>query len=205
MKKIISLILVAVLLFSFAACNNDNSKDDKNTTENQSTIELNVEELKYNWTSGVLTFANGKQITLPCTVSQFLEASGLSINAYGFDTKVFAPDESKTYYAVDENTYISVKCINLTSEDIKVTEATVCEYSFNNTNKGNRNINFANTLTVGATKTKITEALGEPQNIAGENTLYYYKGKNDDMKKVELRIGFNSDDIVNSVAFKLEV
>lgn len=201
MKKIISLILVAVLMFSFAACDNK-SKDD--TTTEPTTLELDVEELKYNWTDGVLTFANGKQVTLPCTVAQFLEASGLSINNIDINNHVLKPEERVDAYVVGENTYICIQCENLTDKDAKVVDATIVEYSFNNMNKGNKNIKFANTLTVGVGKADVEEALGEPQSTAGDNALYFYKGRNKERKKVELRISFSSENIVNSVAFVIE-
>lgn len=203
MKKIISLIMVAVLLFSFAACNNKG--DDSTTTKpTQSTLPLDVEQLKYNWTSGVLLFTNEKQITLPCTVAQFSEASGLSIPGIDINAQTLAPGTSKSFYVVAENARISITCKNTTTEDVKIIDATIYEYSFNNTNQGNMNIKFANTLTVGVGKSDVVEALGEPQKAAGDDTLYFYNGRNSKRQKIELRISFNSDDIVNSVAFEID-
>lgn len=202
MKKIISLIMVAVLLFSFAACKNDGEDDTKNPT--QSTLPLDVEQLKHNWTSGILVFANEKQITLPCTVAQFVEASGLSIHSVDIYTQTLSPGTSESLYVADENSRIIITCKNPTTEDVKYSDATIYEYSFNNTNPGNMNIKFANTLTVGVGKANVVEALGEPEKISGNNTLYFYNGKNDKKQDVELRINFNSDDIVNSVAFQIE-
>lgn len=206
MKKFISLVLMAVLMFSFAACNNNSeTKEDSSNTTEQSTVELNAEELKYNWTDGVLTFSNGKQIALPCTVSQFAETSGLKIENFDVvGNDKLEPDESKDINLVGNDMCIGVECENLTTENINLMDATVVEYSFNNTRGGNVKIKFANTLTMGVYKADVEEALGEPNDTAGENTLYFYKGKNDKGKKIELRISFNSDNIVNSVAFKID-
>lgn len=203
MKKIISLALTLVLLFSFAACNNGDEKNTNNSE--QSTLPLDVEQLKYNWTSGILLFSDDKQITIPCTVAEFLEASGLDVNVIDINNQTLASGKSKTFFVLNEEVRVSVTCKNSSKEDIKIADATICEYSFNNTNEGNKNIKFANTLTVGTGKTAVIEALGEPKKTAGNETLYYYIGKNDKGQDVELRINFNSDNIVNSVAFKIEV
>lgn len=205
MKKFISLVLVAILVFSFAACNNDSEDDSTTTTNEQSTLELNIEELKYNWTDGILTFANGKQITVPCTISQFVEASGLEIqNGDIIANLSLEPDESKDIYLVSDDTYIGIECENLTTENVNIMDATIVEYIFNNTKEGNRNIKFANTLTVGVGRADVEEALGVPKGATAEDVLYVYSGRNDKRDKVELRITFNSDNIVNSVAFKID-
>lgn len=204
MKKLISLVMVAVLVFSFAACNND-SNDDTTTTTEPSTLELNIEELKYNWTDGILTFANGKQITVPCTVSQFVGASGLEIqNADRITNIVLEPDDSKDIYLSSDDTYIGIECENLTTENVNIMDATVVEYSFNNTKEGNRSIKFANTLTAGVGRADVEEALGVPKGATAEDVLYVYSGRNNKRDKVELRITFNSDNIVNSVAFEID-
>lgn len=203
MKKFISIVLVAVLLFSFAACNNA-SKDDSATTE-PSTLELNIEELKYNWTDGVLTFEDGKQVTVPNTVNQFLESSGLVFGNYNMMAEaILKPDESETIYFSGTDMYLNIKCKNLTDEDVKLIDSTIIEYSFNNTQKGNKNIKFANTLTVGVGRADVEEALGVPEGATEKDTLYVYSGRNKKRDKVELRIAFNSYNIVNSVAFKIE-
>lgn len=205
MKKFISLILVAVLAFSFAACNNNSKDDTTTTTIEQSTLELNIEELKYNWTDGVLTFENGKQITVPCTVSQFVEASGLKIaNESLIAAKPLKPDESKDIYLGNETISICVECENNTTEDINLADATISEYSFNRTIEGNQTVKFANTLTVGVGRADVEEALGIPKGATAEDVLYVYSGRNNKRDKVELRITFNSDNIVNSVAFEID-
>lgn len=205
MKKFISLVLVAILVFSFAACNNDSEDDSTTTTNEQSTLELNIEELKYNWTDGILTFANGKQITVPCTISQFVEASGLEIqNGDIIANLSLEPDESKDIYLVSDDTYIGIECENLTTENVNIMDATIVEYIFNNTKEGNRNIKFANTLTAGVGRADVEEALGVPKGATAEDVLYVYSGRNDKRDKVELRITFNSDNVVNSVAFKID-
>lgn len=204
MKKIISLILVAVLLFSFAACKNSKSDENNTTTTEQSTVELDVEQLKYNWTDGVLNFENGKEITLPCTVSQIVEVSGFQIqNLDIVSNGGLDPDESKDIYLVGKDICICIECENLTDENVNLMDATVVEYSFNNTRDGNKNIKFANTLTIGVGKADVEKALGEPKKTASD-TLYIYSGRNDKRQKVELRINFNSENLVNSVAFEIE-
>lgn len=204
MKKLVSLILVVILVFSFAACNND-SNDDSATTTEPSTLELNIEELKYNWTDGILTFANGKQITVPCTISEIVEASGLVIqNGEKIANTVLEPDESKDIYLIGENITIGIECENTTTENVKLFDATVVEYIFNNTKEGNRSIKFANTLTMGVSRADVETALGVPKGATEEDVLYVYSGRNHKREKVKLRITFNSDDIVNSVAFEID-
>lgn len=211
MKKIISLILVAVLAVSFASCNNsDSDTDSKESTSNtsapeQSTLELNVKELKSNWKDGVLTFANGNQVTLPCTLKQLVEASGLEVqNANIIGDVIIEPDDSEDFYLVGDDTYIHIECENRTREHLNYMDTTVVEYSFNNTKSGNQNIKFANTLTVGVGRADVEEALGIPKGSTSKSVYYSYKGRNSNREKVELRINFNSDNIVNSVAFEID-
>lgn len=205
MKKIISFVLVAVLLFSFVSCNNSDPKKNTTTTTEQSTVELNIEELKYNWTDGVLTFENGNQIKLPCTVEQIVEVSDLQIGNFDIVSNGgLEPGESKNIYLVKEDISISIECENLTTENVSLMEATVVEYSFNNTHSGNRSVNFANTLAMGVGRADVEEALGIPEGANSEKVLYTYEGRNEDGDKIKLRISFNSGNIVNSVAFEIE-
>lgn len=209
MKKIISLILVAVFALSFASCNKsdtDSKESASNTPASEpSTLELNADELKSNWKDGVLTFANGKQVTLPCTLKQLIEASGLEVqNANLIGDVIIEPDESEDFYLVGDDTYMHIECENRTKEHLNYMDTTVVEYSFNNTKSGNRNIKFANTLTVGVGRADVEEALGIPKDATSNSVYYSYKGRNGKREKVELRINFNSDNIVNSVAFEIE-
>ncbi len=209
MKKIISLILAAVFALSFASCNKSDTDSKESTSNNPayepSTLELNADELKSNWKDGVLTFANGKQVTLPCTLKQLIEASGLEVqNANLIGDVIIEPDESEDFYLVDDDTYMHIECENRTKEHLNYMDTTVVEYSFNNTKSGNQNIKFANTLTVGVGRADVEEALGIPKGATSNSVYYSYKGRNGKREKVELRINFNSDNIVNSVAFEID-
>ena len=203
MKKLISILLVLALALSFAACNN---KDDNTTTSpEQSTLPLDVEQLKNNWTAGVLDFADDKKATVGTNLNEFTQATGLTLgNAQILDQQTIEPGAIKEVYLVSETVKIAITCKNLTDEAIKVTEATVVGYNFSNTHTGNNTIKFANTLTVGVGKADVEEALGKPKKTAGDNRVYLYNGRNKSGKKIQLRIAFNSYDIVNSVAFEIE-
>ncbi|MBR5190464.1 MAG: hypothetical protein IKW34_00340, partial [Clostridia bacterium] len=105
---------------------------------------------------------------------------------------------------VNDDTSIDVKCKNKTKEPINILDSTVVKYSFNNTNAGNKEVFFAESLTVGVSRDAIVDALGEPKNTAGEDSLYFYTGKNTKGKNIELRVGFNADNIVNSVSYEVK-
>lgn len=202
MKKIIALLLIVVITFSITACT-DKNKDD-NVTQ-QTTIKLDAEKLKANWKSGEITFADGKKATIPCTPKELAEKSGLTIRNYdAISIKTLAPGESFTINIVNDNTSIDVKCENKTEEPINILDSTVIKYSFNNTKSGNKEVFFAESLTVGVTRDAIVDALGEPKSTAGEDTLYFYTGKNSKGKRIELRVGFNANNIVNSVSYEVK-
>lgn len=203
MKKLIALLLIVVIAFSITACTDKNKDDGDKTT--QTTIKLDGEKLKSNWKSGEITFADGKKATIPCTPKELAEKSGLSIRNYdAISIKTLAPGESFTINIVNDNTSIDVKCKNKTKEPINILDSTVVKYSFNNTKLGNKEVFFAESLTVGVSRDAIVDALGEPKSTAGEDTLYFYTGKNTKGKNIELRVGFNADNIVNSVSYEIK-
>lgn len=202
MKKIIALLLIVVIAFSITACTDKNKDDNKSQ---QTTIKLDAEKLKSNWKSGEITFADGKKATIPCTPKELAEKSGLTIRNYdAISIKTLAPGESTSINIVNDNTSIDVKCENKTKETVNVLDSTVVKYSFNNTKTGNKEVFFAESLTVGVTRDAIVDALGEPSSTAGEDTLYFYTGKNTKGRKIELRVGFNADNIVNSVSYEVK-
>ncbi len=200
MKKFISLLLVFVLAISITAC--DSSKNEG--SYNPETLPLDIEELKANWKEGELIFANGNAVTLPCSIDEFVETSGLTVRNADLINKVLSPDETYTLNLVGSETNISIKCKNTTEEDLDYADSTVIGYTITNMQTGNRKIKFAGTLTAGVVRADVEKALEIPKNKTSEDVMYTYSSRNSKNKKVELRITFNSDDIVNSVAFKVD-
>lgn len=200
MKRFISITLALVMLLSFAACN-----EDADSSIPQETVSLNIEALKDEWQFGKLEFPNGKSVTIPCKVSEFIEQSGLSIgNEKALGDKTLSPKETVTLYIVGDGMSFKATARNTGLEpDMPYKDAKVVEYNFNNTNEMNRQIKFAGTLTPGVTRKAVEKALGVPKGQKSEDTLYYYTDKNEAGKKVRLIISFNSDDIVNSVAYEI--
>lgn len=205
MKKIISLVLVLVLALSITAC--DNTTDDATgETVPSAEIVIDAEVLKASWKNGELVFVNGERISIPCSVKDFVEASGLEVkNAETICAKTLSANKSESISLINSNTSIKINCTNTTKEDLNIMETTVTQYSFNNTESGNRGILFAGALTTGVVQTDVTAALGDPNKQVDDGKLYYYNGRNDNNKKVELRIGFNSDNLVNSVAYEVSL
>ena len=201
MKKIISLLLVFVIAFSITACNSSKKGEENNFN---ATLPLDVEELKANWKSGELVFENKNVIKIPCAVEE-LEKSGLKISNGDYATKVLKPDETYSIHLVGENIYISLKCKNTTDADVECSKATVYQYNLSNGETGNRTIKFAGTLTPGVVRADLEKALGLPEGKTSEDVMYIYTGRNTKNKKVTLRVTFNSIDIVNSVAFEVNV
>ena len=198
MKKVIAILMVSVMLFSFAACNKDKPEENKPINP-----PINKEELKQGWQEGVLTFANGNSITLPCSVTEIMNASGLSIPVLKQNAETtLAAGRQKSFNLVDSDTSISIKCQNNGKEDIKLEDAMVVGYSFNRTKAGNNKVFFANTLTVNAMKTEVEEVLGIDEE-AEQKGFSKYQGENSKGKKVEMRVSYDSDNYVNSVAFEI--
>lgn len=198
MKKVVALLLVAVMVFSFAACNKD--KGDETPTA----APIDKEELKQGWQEGVLTFANGKSVTLPCTIDEIVKASELSIPSLDtMKNTTLEPGAKKTLNLVNTDTYISLKCENTTKEAIKVEEATVIGYTINRTKEGNAKVKFANTLTVNASKADVEEVLGADET-AEKKGFSKYQGTNSKKEKVEMRVTYDSNSLVNSVAFEIK-
>lgn len=200
MKKIISIMLALVMLLSFAACNKD-----KTPSTPQETIAIDGEMLKADWQSGKIVFPNGNSVQLPCKVSEFIEKSGLKIgNESVLGDKMLKPREEATLNIVGGGVSFKATVRNTTSKpEISYKDATVIKYDFNNTYEGNRQIKFAGTLTPGAAREAVEDALGRPKGQKKEDTLYYYTGKNEKDRNVKLIVSFNSDDIVNSVSYQI--
>lgn len=197
MKKVIALLLVAVMVLSFAACNKD--KDEGPTA-----APIDKEELKQGWQEGVITFANGKSVTLPCTIDEIVKASELTIPSLDtMKNTTLEPGAKKSLNLVNADTLISLKCENTTKEAIKVEEATVIGYTINRTKEGNAKVKFANTLTVNAGKADVEEVLGVDET-AEKKGFSKYQGTNVKKEKVEMRVTYDSDNLVNSVAFEIK-
>lgn len=197
MKKVIALLLVAVMVLSFAACNKD--KDEGPTA-----APIDKEELKQGWQEGVITFANGKSVTLPCTIDEIVKASELTIPSLDtMKNTTLEPGAKKSLNLVNADTLISLKCENTTKEAIKVEEATVIGYTINRTKEGNAKVKFANTLTVNAGKADVEEVLGVDET-AEKKGFSKYQGTNAKKEKVEMRVTYDSNNLVNSVAFEIK-
>jgi|GEM_PF-6326957 len=201
MKRIIAVLLAMVMLLSFAAC-----KKNDETQPPQETVTIDVEMLKADWQNGVLFLLNDKSVKIPCKVSEFIEKSGLKIsNADNLANKDIAPQEIITLNVVGEGLSFRIKAKNTSKEAVKYLDTKVFYYSFNNTNESNRQIKFAGTLTPGATRAAVEEALGIPEGRTEDDMLYTYNGKNAQKRKVKLTISFDSYDIANSVAYEISL
>ena len=199
MKKIIALLLVALMVFSFAACNKEE------VPETPTGAPIDKEVLKQGWQEGVLTFANGKSVTLPCSIAEIIEASDLSIPALDSTLKDATLDanKTKTLNLVNSDTNISIKCKNTTDKTINLKEATIVGYTINRTQDGNVNVKFANTLTVNAVKADVEEVLGVDET-AEKKGFSKYQGTNSKKEKVEMRVSYDSNNLVNAVSFEIK-
>ncbi len=202
MKKIISLLLVFVLTFGLVACNNT-STDYLNET-----VSIDTQELKDNWQKGEITFANGETITLPCSYSDFISISNLTLyNNENFVELVIDPFNSVMVNGADSNTMISfdvANTINPESTDvviksIKLYESTTVKVTIEDIKEGNRDIKFANSLTVGALRQDVETALGIPEGATADSTTYTYVSE-----KITLTVTFNEKDVVNEISYEYD-
>ncbi len=198
MKKIFACILALVMLFSLCACDSA-SKGEPTTVQ---PVDMDLEVLRGDWRDGKLNFGDDKIVDLPCTMDEVVEASGLRIaDSEGIKNKVLKPDEKVDFNLVSEDIQITLTFKNKTEEPLTADKATVVSYCFTNVQKNNVNVKFANSLTVNVRRSDVEDALGLPDGATSEDVMYTYVGKDEKKRRVELRVSFNSDDLVNSVAF----
>lgn len=153
MKKIIAILLVLVIsLFSFAACNKDGQSNDEQNTY-KPVEEFNEDKLKETWTAGEITFPNGNKITIPCTVGEFIETSGLKTGAASvFENKTIQPNETFSLTLVNENVQVKISCQNKEKDGANYLDTTVTSFNFFYGQQGNRQITVAAGLTVGVSR-----------------------------------------------------
>jgi hypothetical protein len=205
MKKFIAILLVLVIgLFAFTACNKeDNSTGDYG--DYKPVEKFDGDKLKETWSAGEITFANKNKIVLPCTIDEFLNASGLRFtNEQAYENKQFKPGESFTIPLVGTDTQIKIDCQNLGSSDCGYLDTTVVGFNFFNSAKGNRAITVAAGLTVGITRADVEKALGIPEGKTSEDRLYTYKVELENKEAIRLSVSFNSSGIVNSISYDLD-
>ena len=198
MKKIFACVLALLMLVSFCAC--ESNEEPQGTTIKP--VELDEELLRSDWKDGIIYFENGGTVDLPCTMDEIVETSGLKItDIEGAKRKVLQPGETVNFNLAGEGVQMRLTFKNKTEEPLTADQATIVGYSYTNVNKNNVGIKFAKTLTVNVRRTDIEEALGLPDGATSEDVSYTYVGRDSEKKRVELRVNFNTSDLVNSVYF----
>lgn len=206
MKKFIAILLVLVIaLFSFAACNKDDSNEDETQNQYKPMEEFNEEKLKETWSAGEITFPNGNKITIPCTVGEFIEKSGLNTSAASqYENKSIKARETFSLTLNGDDVQVKITCKNTGSDDVKYLDATVISFNFFNGTAGNKQITVAAGLTVGITREEVESALGIPEGKTSEDRMYTYKAELEGKQRIRLNVSFNSDDVVNAISYKLD-
>ncbi len=206
MKKIIAILFVLVIaLFSFAACSKDKPNEDETQNNFKPMEEFNEDKLKETWSAGEITFPNGNKVTIPCTVGEFIEKSGLKANAASqYENKSIKSGETFSFTLVGDDVQVKISCQNKGSDDAKYLDATVVSFNFFNGTEGNRQITVAAGLTVGITREEVESALGIPEGNTSEDRMYTYKAEIEDSRRIRLNVSFNSDGIVNSISYRLD-
>ena len=206
MKKIIAILLVLVIaLFSFAACNKKDSNDPNADNPYKPVEEFNEDKLKETWSQGEITFPNGNKLTIPCTVGEFIEKSGMKTGAASqYENKAIKAKEKINLILNGGDAQVKITCQNKGEDDANYLDITVTEFNFFYGKQGNRQITVAAGLTVGVTREEVESALGIPEGKSSEDTLYTYKNELDNGQKITLIVSFNSSDVVNSISYKLD-
>ncbi len=205
MKKFVAILLVLVIgILCFSGCNKED-KDPLTDYGDYNPVEkFDEDKLKETWSAGEITFANKNKIVLPCTVEEFIEASGTYIgNQSYYDNMVVQPDKKFTIQLLADNIQLKIDCKNLTTENVGYLETTVVGFSFFKSADGNRQVTVAAGLTVGVTRAEVESALGIPEGKTSEDTMYTYKEKVSDEQTIRLNISFNSADVVNSISYQV--
>ncbi len=205
MKKIlaISLALVMVLL-CFAGCGKEGNTPTEDYGDYKPVEKFDGDKLKETWSTGEITFANKNKITLPCTIKEFLEASGLrNANEKNFINKQYKPGETFTIPLSGEETQIKIDCENLGEADCSYEDVTVVGFNYFNSANGNRAITVAAGLTVGVSRAEVEDALGIPEGKTSEDRIYTYTVKVEKIDTIRMSISFNSNNVVNSISYDL--
>lgn len=205
MKKIIAVLLVlAIALFALSACNKDDVASNEDYGDYQPVEKFDGDKLKENWTTGEITFGNKNKIKLPCTIDEFLQASGLKIaNEQAFANKQYKPGESFSIPLSGQDTQLKIDCKNLGTAECGYKDATVVGFNYFNSANGNRAITVAAGLTVGVSRADVEEALGIPEGKTSEDRLYTYTVKVEEKDAIRMSVSFNSSGIVNSISYDL--
>lgn len=200
MKKIFACVLTLLMLLSFCACDTDGDKEPSTIKP----VEMDEEQLRAEWKYGVLTFGNGGTVELPCTMDEIVKSSGLKItDPERIKATVLKPEESADFYLAGDNIQMTLTFRNKTEEPLTADKATVVSYNYTNVNKNNETIKFAKNLTVNARRTDVEDALGLPDDAKSGDVSYTYVSRDENKRRVELRVNFNSSDLVNSVSFHI--
>lgn len=204
MKKFIAILLVLVIgLFAFSACNKDDN-DPSGNSEYKPVEKFDGEKLKDTWTEGEITFGNKNKLSLPCTVKEFMDISGLTIgNEEYYVSKQYKPNEVLHITMIGKDTQIKVDCKNFEKSDCGYLDMTVTGFNFFNSGAGNRAITVSAGLTVGVARADVEKALGIPEGKTSEDRLYTYKSELENGQKIKFSVSFNSSDIVNSISYDL--
>ncbi len=207
MKKIVAIVLALVIgLFAFTACNKEkDSNSPLNDYGDYEPVEkFDEDKLKETWSIGEITFANNNKITLPCSVKEFIEKSGLTVgNKNYYEGIVVQPGKTFSIQLEDIDMQVKIECKNLETDNIGYLDGTVVGFSFFNSKAGNRQITVAAGLTVGVTRAEVESALGIPEGNTQEDRMYIYKNKISDTQTIRLNISFNSDNMVNSIIYNV--
>ena len=205
MKKVIAVLLALVIaLFALSACNKDDDTSNEDYGDYKPVEKFDGDKLKETWTTGEITFGNKNKIKLPCTIDEFLQASGLKIaNEQAFANKQYKPGESFTIPLSGQDTQLKIDCENLGTAECGYKDTTVVGFNYFNSANGNRAITVAAGLTVGVSRAAVEEALGIPEGKTSEDKLYTYTVKVEDKDAIRMSVSFNSSDIVNSISYDL--
>lgn len=197
MKKIIAVILVAVMLLSFASCKKEE------TPEPVTGVPFDKETLAISWQDGALVFPNGVVVYMPSNVKEIMTKSGFTIpSLQGMNDTVLKEGEEKTLRLVGTGVSLSIICKNTTKEPAEILDCSVVGYNITKSDDGNHQIKFAGTLTIDAERAAVEEVIGIDPD-AEEDGVQYYKTKNSRNRNVEIRIKYNSNNLINSIAFEI--
>ncbi len=197
MKKIIAVLLVAVMLLSFASCKKEE------TPEPVTGVPFDKETLAISWQDGALLFPNDVVVYMPSNVKDIMTKSGFTIPSLNdMKDRTLAPGEEKDLRLVNGAVSLTITCKNTAKEDADILQCSVVGYNIRKSDDPNHMIRFAGTLTIDAERAAVEEVIGiDPDSE--ENGVQYYKTKNSRNRNVEIRIKYNSDNLINSIAFEI--
>lgn len=163
-KRVFTFLIVALMIFTLAACGDKDDKVDGNNNDNQQVENKDSNSLDGGWGIKI----NGKAVTLPCTLSDLVK---IDVNIYSeFDKETILNSANETFTMIaatyGENTEpIHLKIVTGSAADKKEANATV--KIITNTKMDSSLFELKGGIALGSSIDDVIKTFGTDYNMTG--------------------------------------